>query len=97
MGDKVDLADAFAAHEARVFTYFRRMVGGREHLGIAGLWTLHPLAGSGTYAVTVSASISASDFRFFVVSALQNGLAVAALWSPVALGALAGLWARKPR
>jgi len=30
VGRTVDLADAFASHEVRVYTYFRRMVGGRE-------------------------------------------------------------------
>jgi RNA polymerase sigma factor (sigma-70 family) len=30
VGARLDLADAFASHEARVFTYFRRMVGGRD-------------------------------------------------------------------
>jgi RNA polymerase sigma-70 factor (ECF subfamily) len=30
VGARLDLADAFASHEVRVFTYFRRMVGGRD-------------------------------------------------------------------
>jgi RNA polymerase sigma factor (sigma-70 family) len=30
VGARLDLADAFASHEARVFTYLRRMVGDRE-------------------------------------------------------------------
>jgi hypothetical protein len=79
------------------------LVVGVLHVAVAGLWTLTPLGGgAGSYAITPRGSFTAppipvSEVHLYVGSALQNGLAIAALWSPVAFGALAGWAARRRR
>ncbi len=67
------------------------------HVSVAGLWTTHPLGYLGTPGIAVAASASVTDTHVYVGSAFQNALALAALWSPVAFGALAGRWVGRRR
>jgi hypothetical protein len=62
------------------------------HVSFAGLWTTHPLGYIRTPGIAVTSPASVTDIHVYVGSAFQNGLAVVALWSPMALGALAGWW-----
>jgi len=95
---------AAAAAAAMAFVLIRRhhrpaligAVGGAAaallHVSFAGLWTLHPLGYLGTPAIAVTGPALVTDIHVYVGSAIQDALAVAALWSPVAFGALAGWW-----
>jgi hypothetical protein len=67
------------------------------HLSVAGLWTTHPLGELRSPFLDAIARGLTNVTHVYLGSSLQNALAVAALWSPTAFGALAGWWISRRR